>query len=105
MRDVGLTFPLYITVRNSGDALVTIATPFEPTDDRLAADIGQSSVGRLKRGLAADAWRAGTRLCYCECRRDECRRCDCRLVSSRRHPSISRVPMPNGGYADCLSSP
>jgi hypothetical protein len=27
MRDVGLTFPLYITVRNSGDALVTIATP------------------------------------------------------------------------------
>ena len=26
MRDVGLTFPLYITVRNSGDALVTIAT-------------------------------------------------------------------------------
>jgi hypothetical protein len=26
IRDVGLTFPLYITVRNSGDALVTIAT-------------------------------------------------------------------------------
>ena len=24
MRDVGLTFPLYITVRNSGDALVTL---------------------------------------------------------------------------------
>jgi hypothetical protein len=23
MRDVGLTFPVYITVRNSGDALVT----------------------------------------------------------------------------------
>ena len=32
MRDVGLTFPLYITVRNSGDALVTIATPVDPTD-------------------------------------------------------------------------
>ena len=32
MRDVGLTFPLYITVRNSGDALVTIATPFDPSD-------------------------------------------------------------------------
>ena len=29
MRDVGLTFPLYITVRNSGDALVTIATPLD----------------------------------------------------------------------------
>ena len=32
MRDVGLTFPLYITVRNSGDALVTIATPVDPSD-------------------------------------------------------------------------
>ena len=32
MRDVGLMFPLYITVRNSGDALVTIATPLDPSD-------------------------------------------------------------------------
>ena len=32
MRDVGLTFPLYVTVRNSGDALVTIATPLDPSD-------------------------------------------------------------------------
>jgi hypothetical protein len=32
MRDVGLTFPLYITVRNSGDALVTIETPLDPSD-------------------------------------------------------------------------
>jgi hypothetical protein len=32
MRDVGLTFPLYITVRNSGDSLVTIATPVDPSD-------------------------------------------------------------------------
>ena len=32
MRDAGLTFPLYITVRNSGDALVTIATPLDPSD-------------------------------------------------------------------------
>jgi hypothetical protein len=32
MRDVGLTFPLYITVRNSGDALVTIATQLDPSD-------------------------------------------------------------------------
>ena len=37
MRDVGLTFPLYITVRNSGDALVTIATPLDPSDERVAA--------------------------------------------------------------------
>ena len=34
MRDVGLTFPLYITVRNSGDALVTIATPLDPPDEQ-----------------------------------------------------------------------
>ena len=41
MRDVGLTFPLYITVRNSGDALVTIATPLDPsdTDWRQASEI------------------------------------------------------------------
>jgi hypothetical protein len=32
MRDAGLTFPLYITVRNSGDSLVTIATPPDPSD-------------------------------------------------------------------------
>jgi hypothetical protein len=34
MRDVGLTFPLYITVRNSGDSLVTIATPLDPSDEQ-----------------------------------------------------------------------
>jgi hypothetical protein len=33
MRDVGLTFPLYITVRDSGDALVTIATSLDPSDE------------------------------------------------------------------------
>jgi hypothetical protein len=32
MRDVGLSFPIYITVRNSGDALVTIATSSDPSD-------------------------------------------------------------------------
>ena len=34
MQDVGLTFPVYITVRNSGDALVTIASPLDPSDDQ-----------------------------------------------------------------------
>ena len=43
MRDVGLTFPLYITVRNSGDALVTIATPLDPPD----TDWQQASSNRL----------------------------------------------------------
>jgi hypothetical protein len=33
MRDSGLTFPVYITVRNSGDALVTIATSLDPSDE------------------------------------------------------------------------
>jgi hypothetical protein len=32
MRDVGLTFPLYMTVRNSGEALVTIATTLDPSN-------------------------------------------------------------------------
>ena len=32
MRDEGLRFPVYITVRNSGDSLVTIATTLDPTD-------------------------------------------------------------------------
>ena len=34
MRDVGLTFPVYITVRNSGDALMTIASPLDPSDQQ-----------------------------------------------------------------------
>ena len=39
MRDVGLTFPVYMTVRNSGDALVTIATTLDPS----SADWQQAS--------------------------------------------------------------
>jgi hypothetical protein len=34
MRDGGLAFPVYITVRNSGDALVTIASPLDPSDEQ-----------------------------------------------------------------------
>jgi hypothetical protein len=34
MRDAGLVFPVYITVRNSGDALVTIATSLDPSDEQ-----------------------------------------------------------------------
>ena len=32
MRDEGLHFPVYITVRNSGDSLATIATTLNPSD-------------------------------------------------------------------------
>jgi len=30
MRDVGLHFPVFMTVRDNGDSLATIATPLEP---------------------------------------------------------------------------
>jgi hypothetical protein len=33
MRDVGLRFPVFLTVRDNGDALATIATPLDPSDD------------------------------------------------------------------------
>ena len=33
MRDAGLTFPVYITIRNTGDSLAMIATPLDPSDE------------------------------------------------------------------------
>jgi hypothetical protein len=34
VRDAGLVnIPMYITVPNSGDAIVTLATPLDPSDD------------------------------------------------------------------------
>ena len=69
MRDVGLTFPLYITVRNSGDSLVTIATPLDPpvTDWQRAREIvcrtleERVGCGRLGgRELACAIANAGT---------------------------------------------
>jgi hypothetical protein len=32
MRDVGLCFPVFMTVRDNGDSLATIATPVDPSD-------------------------------------------------------------------------
>jgi hypothetical protein len=32
LRDVGLNFPVFLTVPNSGHSLATIATPLDPTD-------------------------------------------------------------------------
>ena len=51
MRDAGLTFPVYMTVRNSGDALVTIATTLDPSD----ADWQQASeiVCRIQKPRSA----------------------------------------------------
>ena len=33
LRDVGLNFPVFISVRQDADALATIATPVDPTDE------------------------------------------------------------------------
>lgn len=33
MRDVGLTFPVYFAMPNTGDALVTVATTLDPSDE------------------------------------------------------------------------
>jgi hypothetical protein len=32
LQDVGLHFPVYITVRDNGDSLATITTPMDPSD-------------------------------------------------------------------------
>jgi hypothetical protein len=33
MRDAGLHFPVFMTVRDHGDSLATIATPVDPSED------------------------------------------------------------------------
>jgi hypothetical protein len=33
MRDAGLNFPVFLTVRDSGESLATIATPLDPSDE------------------------------------------------------------------------
>jgi hypothetical protein len=33
LRDAGLHFPVFMTVRDNGDSLATIATPLDPSDD------------------------------------------------------------------------
>jgi hypothetical protein len=68
MRDVGLTFPIYFAMPNSGDALVTIATTLDPSDDdwrRASAIVCQvierkAGSGRLQeRELACAVANAG----------------------------------------------
>ena len=104
MRDVGLTFPIYMTVRNSGDALVTIATTLDPSDadwqqaSAIVCQIIQEKVGcgRLRRTRIA--------LRYCERRGDKCRRCDGRLISEfdtnagRLAFDGFRIPLSSGSY-------
>ena len=40
LRDMGLRFPVYLTVPNSGEAFATFATPLDPSDDDWAAASG-----------------------------------------------------------------
>ena len=58
MRDVGLTFPVYMTVRNSGDALVTIATTARSIRCRLAAGIGNRLSNHRREGRLRSVTRA-----------------------------------------------
>ena len=81
MRDAGLTFPLYITVRNSGDLLVTIMTPLDPLDadwQRASAIVCRTLEERVGCGRLG---RTRTRLRYCERRGDKRRRGNRRLRS------------------------
>ena len=57
LRDVGLTFPVFLTVPTSGNSLATIATPIDPSDEdwtRASAIICQiiedrCGTGKLRR--------------------------------------------------------
>ena len=108
MRDVGLNFPLYMTVRNSGDALVTIATTLDPSDADGHRHL-PSSVGLYKKRLAAVGYADKHCLRYCERRGDKCDRRDGRLIlfhKSDRHrsPAVSIVPLRGCPGAVCLGS-
>ena len=43
LRDEGLRLPVYITVRNSGDSLATIATTLDPTDAEWSRAVASSA--------------------------------------------------------------
>ena len=88
MRDVGLTFPLYITVRNSGDALGTIATPIDPSDEEWQQANGNRLSDSRREGWLCSVARTRTCLRYCERRGDKCCRCNRRLIRSCRHSFI-----------------
>jgi hypothetical protein len=50
LRDIGLTFPVFLTVPNSGLSLVTFATPIDPTDEdwsRATEIVCQAIEGRI----------------------------------------------------------
>jgi hypothetical protein len=48
MRDASLHFPVFMTVRDTGDSLATIATPLDPSDDdwERASEIVREIMGK-----------------------------------------------------------
>jgi hypothetical protein len=79
MRDVGLSFPIYIIVRNSGDALATIATSSDPSD----ADWQQASVivcRTFEERVGCDRLRGRELACAIANAGDKCNRRDGRLI-------------------------
>ncbi len=53
MRDAGLNFPAFMTVRDNGDSMATIATPLDPSDDdwsRAAAIVCQVTEKKIGGG-------------------------------------------------------
>ena len=58
LRDVGLTFPVFLTVPSSGNSLATIATPIDPSDEdwtRASAIVCQIIEDRCGTGEAAQS--------------------------------------------------
>ena len=89
MRDEGLHFPVYITVRNSGDSLATIATPLDPSDHdwSRAATIVCDVIEKEDWQRQFDG--AGIALRGCERCADECGGGDCRF--SRRGAAVRSI--------------
>ena len=68
MRDVGQTFPVYITVGTSGNSLATIATPLDPSDTT-GREQQPSPAKSYRRGLAAADCAVGNCLAQLRTRR------------------------------------
>jgi hypothetical protein len=53
MRDAGLTFPIFLCIPNSGNALLTMATPLDPSESEWteATAIACATVARVLGGI------------------------------------------------------
>jgi hypothetical protein len=87
LRDVGLTFPVYITVRNSKNSLATIAAPVDPSDTEWSSVSHRPQCYRQKKSAAQFA-RAHVALSSCELAANERGRSDCQV---RRYVSDEAI--------------